>query len=51
MLVVVERVPAEVCDQRGEATLQPDVVKRLQKAISQPSKPVRMMETPVYELV
>lgn len=48
-LVVVEHVPAEVCDQCGETTLQPDVVRRLQKTISQPGTPVRVLETPVYE--
>ncbi len=50
-LVVVEHVPASVCDRCGETTLQPEVVERLQQTISQSGPPVRVLETPVYEFV
>jgi len=48
-LVVVEHVPACVCDRCGETTLQPDVVERLERMISQSGAPARVLETPVYE--
>jgi len=48
-LVVVEHVPASVCDHCGETTLSPEVVERLQHTIWQPRPPVRVLETPVYE--
>jgi len=49
-LIVVDQVPAEVCDQCGETTFRSDIVKRLQKTVAHPGKPVRTLETPVYEL-
>jgi YgiT-type zinc finger domain-containing protein len=48
-LVVVEHVPASVCDRCGETTLAPEVVERLQNTISTSRTPVRVLETPVYE--
>lgn len=48
-LVVVEHVPASVCDHCGETTLSPEVVERLQHTIWQSRLPVRVLETPVYE--
>ncbi len=50
-LVVVEHVPAWVCNRRGETTLRPEVVERLQNTISPSRTPVRILETPVYELL
>ena len=50
-LVVVEHVPASVCNKCGETTLTPDVFERLQKTISASRAPDRIMETPVYEFV
>jgi len=47
--IVVERVPAEVCDHCGETTLQPAVVERLQETVWQSRTPLRLIETPVYE--
>lgn len=47
--VVVEHVPAMVCNRCGETTLTPEVVERLQKTISTTRTPDRMIETPVYE--
>jgi len=48
-LVVVEHVPASVCDHCGETTLTPDVVERLQEMGWQSRPPVKVLETPVYE--
>ena len=48
-LVVVEHVPASVCDHCGETTLSPEVVERLQHTIWHSRPPVRILETPVYE--
>jgi YgiT-type zinc finger domain-containing protein len=48
-LLVVDHVPASVCDRCGEVTLEPDVVERLQNTIRRPGKPSKVIETPVYE--
>jgi HTH-type transcriptional regulator / antitoxin MqsA len=48
-LIVVDHVPAEVCPNCGEVSLQPDVVQRLQETVWQQRAPVRVIETPVYE--
>jgi len=48
-LVVVEHVPASVCDHCGETSLSPEVVERLQHTVWQSGPPVRVLETPVYE--
>lgn len=50
-LVVVEHVPAGVCNHCGEITLAPDTVERLQQTAWQSRLPIRMLETPVYEFV
>jgi len=47
--VVVEHVPAAVCDHCGETTLTPEVVERLQETIWESRTPLRLIETPVYE--
>ena len=47
--VVVEHVPAAVCDHCGETTLEPGVVERLQETVWASRSPVRTLETPVYE--
>ena len=47
--VVVEHVPAIVCNRCGETTLTPEVVERLQKTVSATRTPDRTIETPVYE--
>jgi YgiT-type zinc finger domain-containing protein len=49
-LVVVDRVPAEVCDRCGEISLAPAVVERLQHAVWK-ERPSKMVETEVYEFV
>ena len=48
-LVLVDHVPAEVCDRCGEVTLSPIVVERLQQTVWQHEPPARFIETPVYE--
>ena len=48
-LILVDHVPAEVCDRCGEVTLSPDVVERLQRTVWQRQPPTRVIETPVYE--
>jgi len=47
--VVVEHVPAAVCDHCGETTLTPEVAGRLQQTIWESRTPLRLIETPVYE--
>ncbi len=47
--VVVDHVPASVCDRCGETTLQPDVVERLQNTVWTSNRPVRLVETAVYD--
>lgn len=47
--VVVEHVPAMVCNRCGETTLTPEVVERLQKTVSTTRTPDRTIETPVYD--
>jgi HTH-type transcriptional regulator / antitoxin MqsA len=48
-LILVDHVPAEVCDRCGEVTLSPDVVDRLQQTVWNQEPPARVIETPVYE--
>ena len=47
-LVVVDHVPADVCDRCGEISLSPDVVERLQHAVWE-ERPSKVVETEVYE--
>ena len=47
--ILVDHVPAEVCDRCGEVTLRPEVVERLQQTVWQREPPARFVETPVYE--
>jgi YgiT-type zinc finger domain-containing protein len=46
---IVEHVPARVCKETGEQFFAPETVEHLQKLIKGKKKPVRMIETPVYE--
>ena len=48
-LVVVQNVPALVCEDCGEETFEPDVVERLQQAVWQKRCPVRLMQARVYD--
>ncbi len=48
-LVLVENVPARVCVQTGERLFAPEVVERLQEIIWNQKRPIRTIETPVFE--
>lgn len=49
-LIVIENVPALVCEQCGETYYAPDVVDKIQAVIWSGAEPVRTVETPVYDL-
>lgn len=46
---LVENVPARVCLETGERFFAPETVERLQQMLWKPEKPVRVIETPVFE--
>ena len=48
-LVVVENVPAIVCDNCGEISIAPEVASGLQKTVWDRKTPARMIEAEVYE--
>ena len=48
-LVVVENVPADVCDNCGETSIDPKVATQLQKTIWERKTPARWIEAAVYE--
>jgi len=48
-LVVVEHVPATVCDQCGERMYSPETVERLQNMVWEQRSPSRMLQTPVFD--
>ncbi len=50
-LLVVENVPAIVCDRCGEITLSPAVTERLRQTVWESRRPARVIETEVYEFV
>jgi len=46
---IVEHVPARVCLETGEQYFAPETVENIQKIIWGQKKPVKVIETPVYE--
>jgi YgiT-type zinc finger domain-containing protein len=48
-LFVVENVPARVDQETGEQFFSPETVERLQEIIHGEEKPVRVVETPVFD--
>jgi YgiT-type zinc finger domain-containing protein len=46
---IIEHVPARVCRETGERFFSPETVERLQALIKGGRKPVRVIETPVFE--
>ncbi|OIO72676.1 MAG: hypothetical protein AUJ85_09670 [Elusimicrobia bacterium CG1_02_37_114] len=48
--VIVENVPASVCQQCGERLFAPKVVEELQNTIWSKQSPVKKIETPVFDL-
>jgi hypothetical protein len=49
LVYVVENVPARVNRETGEQFFAPTTVERLHEIILGRQKPVRLLETPVYE--
>ena len=47
--VIIEHVPARVNIETGEKYFSPETVERLQQAVWEQYRPVRTIETPVYE--
>ena len=47
--VIVENVPARVDVETGEEFFSPQTVEQLHKIIREQDKPVRTINTPVYE--
>ncbi|HZH32827.1 MAG TPA: YgiT-type zinc finger protein [Pyrinomonadaceae bacterium] len=47
--LVIENVPARVCEETGEQFFSPETVERLQQIIWEEQEPKRVIETPVYE--
>ncbi|MCY4412604.1 MAG: YgiT-type zinc finger protein [Caldilineaceae bacterium] len=48
-LLLIENVPARVNVETGERYFAPETVERLQQAVWGRCRPVRTVETPVYE--
>ncbi len=48
--VIVENVPADVCQQCGEQYFAPETVEMLQQVVWSKKKPKRTIKTPVYDL-
>lgn len=48
---IIENVPARVDLDTGEQYFSPQTVERLQQIIWSQSKPIRVLQTPVYEFV
>lgn len=48
-LFVVENVPARVDQETGEQFFSPETVERLQEIIQGQKKPIRFLETPVFD--
>jgi YgiT-type zinc finger domain-containing protein len=48
-IVVVENVPARVCEETGEQYFSPETVERLQQLIWEEKEPKRTIEVPVFE--
>ncbi len=47
--LLVEHVPAEVCERCGEKTYAPQVAEDLLRFAREEFKPVRTLEVPVYD--
>jgi YgiT-type zinc finger domain-containing protein len=46
---IVKHVPARVCKETGEQYFAPETVEHIQALIKGKKKPVKIVETPVYE--
>jgi len=47
--IIVENVPARVCEETGEHFFDPAIIERLRRTVWGNETPKRMIETPVYE--
>lgn len=47
--IIIENVPARVCEETGEQFFSPETVERLQQTVWGHGTPKRTIETPVYE--
>jgi hypothetical protein len=47
--VIIEHVPSKVCPQCGEKLFTPETVERLQQIAWEGKRPVRALETPVFD--
>lgn len=45
---IIEHVPARVCKETGEEYFSPETVEHIQDIIKERKKPIRIIETPVY---
>lgn len=48
--IIVENVPAQVCQQCGEKLFEPEIVDKLQKVIWEEKVPQKEIKTPIYDL-
>lgn len=46
---IIEHVPARVCKETGEQYFAPETVEHIQSLIKSKKKPLKFVETPVYE--
>lgn len=46
---IVEHVPARICEETGEQFFSPETVEHIKQTIKGNTKPVRTVETPVFE--
>jgi len=46
---MIEHVPARVCQETGESFFAPETVEHIQSAIKGNARPVRTVETPIFE--
>ena len=46
---IIQHVPARVCKETGEQFFSPETVEHLNALVKGNGKPVRFVETPVYE--
>jgi YgiT-type zinc finger domain-containing protein len=47
--IIVEHVPAKVCGQCGDKLFSPDTVEKLQQISWEQNRPLRILETPVFD--
>ncbi len=48
-LVIVEHVPARVCEETGQQFFSPETVEHIQSLIKSRKAPDKVVEVPVYE--